>query len=479
MAWKAKPQKDSFSSFFLGGRRIGQSLTFHTNWGLGFSFSNGFWFNVFLGYTSSLFVVYSGLLWSLSIIGVGLLLPFIRKATKNGDTIHGYIGSKFGLASQYVACIATAIGYIFNFGFEIYFSSEIFMNSIGLPELTLFLSIGLAIFSGLYCMIGGYAANTKTDKPQNYIGIVCAIILFVLLFYSTYYPQDGSEPLQSSAYFFSLPPLPVLIGLSTFLILFNSIDMANWQMIAANGDLSDEMTPGLKKAFYKSACLQYLMPSMIGCITGVFLSKVSGIQDNLLITEAINIAISQLPLYISYFISGLILFGLLSTTLSSGDTYLLALMHTLFIDLFKRKEYVSISKNHDDNMEEAYIKRLKPWMIFFALFSVMSFHFLYKNSPPGFIFQFQFIMYGTALALIPPIFYSFHKMRRNEKISSWMNGWTLLSIMGGVLASIIPYFYVLLHSNKDFSSYAPIFTLSISTAIFSTGLFSKYLLSKK
>ena len=160
-----------------------------------------------------------------------MILPYIRKATINGETIHGFLGKNYGLKVQFLACIATAIGYIFNYGFEIYFSTEIFMNTLGLPELTIFLAIGLAVFSSLYCMIGGFYANARTDLYQNTAGIIAVILLFGFLLYKVIYPGDSGLEYDKSLFFFEVPPVGMLLGLSAFLILFNSIDMANWQMI--------------------------------------------------------------------------------------------------------------------------------------------------------------------------------------------------------------------------------------------------------
>ena len=191
--------------------------------------------------------------------------------------------------------MATTLGYFVNGGFEIFWASLLFAQSLGRPELKLPVAVTLAVVVGAYCRIGGYRSNATVDRPHNILGVAS---LATLVWFVTYSLRiDGA--FQHASMFFTAgaalyviisalmwygvvrPPAKVLDSLSllyalsacgtvlylisqsaqspelqmlvahapipwflivstvTFQVFFNVVDMQNWQQIAANADLND------------------------------------------------------------------------------------------------------------------------------------------------------------------------------------------------------------------------------------------------
>lgn len=219
-------ESTSLSSFFAGGERLGSTGTQHTNWGLSFALANGVWFYILLAYQFGWKVGFLHIIWAISTLLVAYFFPHIQAATQ-GRTIHGYLSLKFGRRTQLVAAVVTLIGYFLNSGFELFWSGKIFAASMGYSDLDLPIALIMAVACGAYCMIGGYAANSRTDRPQNYLGATGLVILCSAAILAV---RSGT-----ATQLFETTPLPteLLIGFAVFLLLFNLVDMANWEIVGA------------------------------------------------------------------------------------------------------------------------------------------------------------------------------------------------------------------------------------------------------
>lgn len=451
-------------SFYLGGRRIGPNLTKHTNWGVGFSFSNGTWFCLFLAYHYGLTVFLIQLVWSASIAALALSVPAILRATAQGQTVHGAIGDYFGANARRIASLATAIGYFLNCGFEVYFSSEVFALTLGQQVLAPVIALALAIVAGAYCMIGGYEANAQTDQKQNVIGMIACIVLVAMFVVQSLTSPSAAG--SKSAFVCEAPPWDFTLGLVVFLALFNFFDMANWQMIAANVELSPETQKELRGAFVKSGLYQMVFPTTVGAVVGLLLRRYS-LKDGELFPYAFATAVDGLPASVVGVVLGVLFLGMLSLTLSSADSYLLAAAHTIDCDLARTQEYdrasAATTAEERDAIERPLIAQSKRLLIPLSIAMVGSFAVLYRFLPQA-VFQLQFIMYGSALALAPSLIY---RLRRPS--GSGLAGWSVASIAMGIIAGVASYLFVLLPNGRDLSSLAPVFSLGLASLVFGVG----------
>lgn len=476
IAWRSKSNQWTLSSFFLGGKKIGVRPTKHTNWGIGFAFANGIWFCATLAYKFGWTVLVIQLIWSCSIAALGFFLRPYLTASRD-ETIHGYLGVVYGSGARIIACLATTIGYVMTCGFEVYYSSEILSRSIGQLELAVPFSIVLAILFGSYCMIGGYEANVRTDRPQNILGALTMSVLVLVLF-ACLWPKIGSAPDQrtwATLFRATIPPWDMLLGLGVFLSVFNLVDMANWQSISANSELPDSQKKVIPWAYYKSAAYQMVFPSLAGGLVGCGLRVFDGLQDGDLFPTVFGSLLPGLePLTRGVFL-GAILLGCISLTLSSADSFLMAAANTLSWDLFKHHEYREIALTTTVNRAESekeYVLSVRRWLIPLAIAMVLIFWRVYIFVPDK-VFQLQFIMYGSALSLAPGLFYALRNgLSQNVPFHS-VHWWVVASIACGVMAGLAPLALLIaripVFGQEDWTSLSPVLTLSLSYAVFLIG----------
>lgn len=165
MKWQARKriQQDTFGTFFLAGGRVGQELTAHNTWGLGFAFANAVWYFAFLGYYYGIWAFLLQLPWVLAVACLSRLLRRYLKASHEG-TVHGFISAHFGVRAGVTAAVATLTGYALNVGFEMFYASHLLSRAFGLEYVELIIALLITVFAAAYCMAGGYYASVVTDK---------------------------------------------------------------------------------------------------------------------------------------------------------------------------------------------------------------------------------------------------------------------------------------------------------------------------
>eukprot|EP01012_Entosiphon_sulcatum_P024636 TRINITY_DN29825_c0_g1_i1.p1 TRINITY_DN29825_c0_g1~~TRINITY_DN29825_c0_g1_i1.p1 ORF type:complete len:449 (-),score=3.52 TRINITY_DN29825_c0_g1_i1:15-1268(-) len=412
-------------------------------------------------------------------------------------------------------------------------SSLMFSIWLGSDKLVYPMLIATSIVFGTYCSIGGYMANCRTDKIQSIMGMIAICLLCVLLSYKLestegliasvimsvmcaifsfsenyskvhvlkkynlqeianivsvvalvvtciflfYTSKNNVTGISHPVKLFSskMPPISLIMGLTTFMLFFNSVDMANWQSISANSNVDKSEHKDIKLAFLRSAIYMLWFPAFCGTLLGCLSHAFPSLTDVNLFPAAIS---NSLPSSVGPIISGLvfgfIFFGLFSTSLSSADSYLMAAANTLSWDLFKYKEYKKIQGTNDmaikAELEKKFTDDIRTKLIFLALFMTCSFAALYLLAGSS-LFSFQFIMYGSALSLFPSVMYGLYLQNKNNKPDKIKLGkWSAFSILGGVLLGIIPYLVVNTVKNIDISTYSPLLSLLGSSLIFFIGI---------
>ncbi len=470
---------DSFNTFFLGGARIGERLTTNDNWGLCFAFANAIWYYSYLGYYFGLYVFLIQLSWSIGVVFIAWQLQRYLAGSKDG-TVHGFISHTYGVRASLLAAIATLIGYTLNIGFEIFYSAHLLVTSLGGIKYELLLAISIAIFVGGYCIIGGYLSNVVSDPLQNKLALFSQIaIIGLLIFYFPTIIQKSSISAMLTVSKTIDAPTSFIIGVITFSFFFNLVDMANWQSMAANKDVPREDLKKVKVGFIVSAARQMIAPAALGTLFGAALRVVSsGVPDDGYFAVLFKpLSSSMSP--VTGILLGIIILGFFAATITSAGSYLIAAMQTLAVDVFKRKEAVQL-KNSGINPEQlqeaeqlvlAWVKRM---MIPVVLAMTLVFAFLYyglsRVNMQGLAFQFQFVMYGAAVSLVPSVIYGlFHKAPvANRSAGFW-------SILIGLIFVIIPFIMAEVFRNiklplnlgsDDIVNLTPLFGLIASTGTF-------------
>lgn len=528
IAWVGREQSWTFSRFFLGGRNIGPTLTEHSNWGLTFAWSNGLWFFAALAYQFGPRVILLQIPWCLSVALVAALLVPIMRSVGVG-TIHGFLGARYGNAARVVACAATSIGYIFNCGFEMYWSARIFALSLGYERLVIPAAVAFASVCGAYCMIGGFLANCETDRQQTVMGMIsltvlcvlagasiggtavqiatyglaaiCAAYVLMAIFLHRMHSRSGERLLTIVAvlsvpllglYVMSVqgvenhtvtatphlfnsttPPTPLIIGIVLFQLFFNPVDMANWQTVAANGDAPPATYPLIKWSLVRSASYMMWFPAIAGILVGCLARVHPNLGDNGIFPAVFGMVLPHSSELLRGVVFGLIFLGLISTSLSSSDTYIMAAAHTLSWDLILNRWFKEISATKDPErrrrLEADYVERVRRSVVPLSIGMMVVFAACYSLWPAS-VFAFQFIMYGSALSLFAPVVYGLWSDRRNVTPPRIIQRVTPWAIACGILAGLAPYIVVYLASKQDISGFSPLLSLAVSSLIFGSAI---------
>lgn len=482
IASRKQSQSWRLKTFFLGGANVGPDLTEQNTLGITFAWSGGIWFFVTLSYHFGPWVLFLQLPWCLSIFWLAYLLRRILPAARN-HTIHGYLGDVYGRPTQFAGAIATSLGYFLNTGFELFWAGLMFATAVGRPELTVPVAFLLSVIGGLYCSIGGYIANAATDRPQNLLGVVALGVLAVLvpfavdaglvvrvcaalfavgsLLYVTISLRTAtgkvSDRTQSrlalvfgvAALIFaailtltrdasgviaeprnSLPPLSLLVGIISFQLFFNIVDMANWQQIAANGEAPASTFPHISWSLARASLYLLWFPALGGVILGTALRYVgAGIDDSAAFTHIFANTLPESSWIVRGLVFGVLFLGLLGSSLSTADSMAMSATQTLAYDIFLTARVRNALATGDELDEREIVRKARGLLILVSIGMVLVFWLMYL-AYGGDVFNFQTMMYSWALTLFPSILVALYRADVARRC-----GWRALwSISAGVLA---------------------------------------------
>ncbi|MGZ8286720.1 MAG: hypothetical protein ACXW27_13025 [Allosphingosinicella sp.] len=448
--WDRGISTDTYGSFFLGGERVGSEKTGNNNWGLCFAFANAIWYFAFLGYTYGPWAFLLQIPWTLSVFFIAALA---RKyiAASHAGTVHGFIQSNYGSRASIVAAVATLTGYTLNCGFEIFYSAHLFAVAFNVTQIELVIAVGIAVFVGAYCTAGGYMASVRTDGYQNWLGVGGLLVLISALSIP-YYNHSQSISVFSESTEYSTVPWHFIVGISVFAFFFNLVDMANWQSLAANRKLNAESVREVQRGLRVSAMIQMFAPAFLGTLLGVMLKGLqSGLKDESYFRYAFGAAFPDMGV-VSGLLFGIVILGFIAVTISSADSYIVASLQTLVADVFKRKEVDEFfdeqtSVERRTEIERGLIAGAKRVVIPLSIIMTLAFAILYYTLTAfrlqGVAFQFQFVMYGAAVTLVPAVMSRLLQIkpeseRPNRQIGAHSRV-AMASIGWGLCAVILPF----------------------------------------
>ncbi|MBI5383561.1 MAG: hypothetical protein HZA90_02620 [Verrucomicrobia bacterium] len=526
---KAKERQPlRLKTFFLGGATIGPEMTENNTVGLTFAWAGGTWFFVTVAYHNGPWVVLLQIPWVFSLVMLALLFRRILPATKD-RTIHGFIRERYGVPSQKVAASATTLGYLINAGFEMFWASLMFAQCLGRPDLIPVVGILLAVIAGLYCSIGGYTANVRTDKIQNILGVlgltvlaaamlstastvpvlggaigvfcagslgyillsmflnkvpalkqnqtrisvafavVACVISVILIWFGA---KHENEPVVTK-FLSSTPMSPFLLfGLLSFQVVFNMVDMANWQSIAANGDVSTIDYREIKWSIVRGSLWLFWFPALGGSLIGCALRGVGGpLEDNTIFNDAFALVLPGGGELLRGLLLGVMFLGFISTSLSTVDNYVLAAAQTIWYDIVRSRQHGEILKAGDGGwQEERFVKNARRLLLPVSLAMVLLFWYLY-HTYKGDVLNFQAVMYAWALVLFPPVIFALFLPKEKTEYRGWA---VFFGMSVAVATVIVMFFYASRLPETDwrknwFPNLMPLFAVGISLLFFGVG----------
>ena len=465
----------TFSGFFLGGRNIGAPLTREVFWGTSFSLANGIFYFAILGYYNSLAVIWLQIPWMAAIWYLAWKLPVLMEITGR-HTIHGFLGSIFGDRARWIASVVTIFAFAGALAFELNVSAEIASSTLGSSGLLIVLTLVAAITAASYTDTAGFVGGAKTDRLQNWFGLLAVVILLYSVTKLDVVGVQGfennlsKESIFKSLFDFGSLNLIAVLGILCFASTFNIVDMSNWQAIAANSDADHKSIKRLQWAMRRSTILILFFPALAGAFLG-YIFQSATINGNEISEDQILPLIIQSVANTEVGVVGLgfVLAGLLGTALSTVDSYLLSTSQTITWDLKKKLEKVqTMPEEERSGFEKKAVRIARSEIYLIALISVGVFMFLRSKLGDETVFVLQFVIFGLVVALAPATFLAISAKEKAIQLSATQKLFGQLSIAFGFLAGLCVAL-VVIFGNSEFNAYAwaPIVTALTSLLLIS------------
>ena len=285
------------------------------------------------------------LFWTVLTTSLGLFVVrlFARRiwrrmeAYDHRPTLHEFLGTEYNSeALSYVSAGCTSMGFLAAFAVELTVGSRFFGWLVpGVP--TWIVVVVLSVVSFVYTAVGGFRAVIITDRIQmvSIWLLLLAMPVFYALFamghgglaenWSKIPPEVWSFSPRAGLWSFLLGI--VIINVPTFLS-----DMSIWQRIA--GAQKDQTVIGGLWASVIGSAATWAAFVVLACLAFIVVPKPD--ERGLLVGVLDAIGRS------GGFVSGLILFcivlGLYGAMLSTASTQLIAVSHSLYEDLFSRRQ---------------------------------------------------------------------------------------------------------------------------------------------
>ncbi|WP_416898695.1 MAG: hypothetical protein ACMVY4_02900 [Minwuia sp.] len=494
VGWKARSFSWTYVGYFEAGGRLSSDTTENAFWGTSFSFANGIAYFAVLGYYFGLSVVWFQIPWVLSILLLASYLPKLARAAK-GRTLHGYLGFVFGKNVRILTSMVSILGMILIFGYEISISLQIIVSAIGQQDVWWPLVVLSALLVAVYCDIGGLAAAAKTDRIQNRLAsLALLLILFGMLILSNSHLEAGGrgdvlwafpnfDEWTSSLLSVGDLPTPLIIGVVTFALLFNLVDMSNWQVISGNSALNSEELKSAQWGMRRAAMWVLILPGFIGASIGFIWSGVPVEDPNIIIGQAISEIFQHVGAVAGIFL-GLIIGGLICAMLSTADSALTAVGYTLALDVIDvpNSRPKDESAQQKEDRERSVLSSIRRCQYAFAIFGVAIYviAILYLPNTVQTLFVFQFVIAAIALAMAPPLIWAIltgkglseddntpESINRLKEVAFW-------AVLGGVFAGLLLFIYQIT-SGPDVEVYGwtPVVSVATSGVILGVGLLKK------
>jgi len=459
--------------FFQAGRNIGFPLFTHTTWGTSFAFGNSIFYATWLGYTMGLSALWPQALWAIGMICYALLLPRLIIFTQD-FTLHGFLGSTFGPACRVTASLVSVFGFLVCLGFEISFAARYFAQITNLQHLEWIVVIIFAVFIATFCSIGGFKANTLTDRISNYLALGTMFVL-PLLIIARHSDKLGvgfsGAAIWKSMTDFSSVSWIYLIGLGCF-SLFNIVDMSNWQNVSANSLTANNREQGkkMRKAMVKASGLFLIAPVFTGTLIGYMLRILNlGTSDQSAFMSKMTLNLLPSDSLISLCLLAPITFSFMAASLSGTDTWLLASTQTLSWDLFDFKHFKERKfrvQNFEKGLHESITGRARVILLLLGVGGASFVYFISKIWND--VFSLQFVIFGGGLAMLPPLLYGV--LVNPQEKSKILSTFSLLAIAVGYSTVIALFVYSLVMKNPALVEPIPIIALGVSSLFFISGL---------
>ena len=335
-------------------------------------------------------------------------------------SLHEFLGTEYSSAmARTVTAVCTSVGFILAFAVELSVGSRFLTFFI--PQLSPeWLAFGMAGLVVGYTALGGFRAVVLADRLQM------IAIWLMLLIMALFYAQTGVSEQWTYAQFSSLGDMSWRPGLLSFLIGVLVInvpsfvaDMGVWQRITATNDQTVVLSGLVSSAAL--TFVSWIVLIILACFAPLVVSKGAEINLAQVLHELSYIgSLGQLGAFFC-------LVGFLGAALSTASTQLVAVVHSIQLDIIPaRSRLVTVKFARISTLVVAMIALLTVELFILGGFSIS---------------ELVFAIYGSQLSLTPPVILALTKPRdylslcssavTAAAITGFACGW-LMAIVGRV-----------------------------------------------
>lgn len=389
-------QAPSLLSFLLGGRQLGKmsivNLLLSSSFGL-----NAIFYAAWLGYSIGLWGVVIQAAWAVSFL---LLIPYSKKLDTS-NSLHDFLGHRFGSLTRKVAALCSLIGMMYLMGWEVgigeasfqtFFASSNDITSAEALSYGNWFTLAVVVGTLLYTALGGLQGNAAVDKLLNFLKVTILVVVTILLFGSF---QETPDRSFAQAMFPSWGTMVENLGVWGLVtnVIFNLswqfVDNSTWQSLIAGSNTEEKAT---KWNLRMSAFAVFLTVGLFGTLLGVALANTEGVTpDNLL-----ALAVQSSP-WTGALLTFAMFIVIVACMMSLLDGLLLASALTIVVDLMRKREGADDASDKRSALLTARIA-----LVVVAALSIWGIRYILGLSGAS-LFDFVYIVIITQLALFGPV----------------------------------------------------------------------------
>jgi Na+/proline symporter len=472
-----KRRSSRVDDFFQAGRNIGIPLFTQTTWGSSFAFGNSIFYAVWLGYSMGLTALWLQAIWALGMAAYALMLPRLVPLTET-YTLHGFLGSHYGTVCRILASVISSIGLIVLLGFELSFAAQYFSQVTATQHREWLIVLVVAVFFASFCSIGGFQANSRTDRISNYLAVGALIILLFVVaaqhwdaLHGAFTPSAIARSATASTGWSNL----AILGIA-FFALFNFVDMTNWQTVSANSLTSGDASASaaqqrqMRNAMLRAAGLFLVAPVFTGTLLGYMLRVLSiGTEDQSLFMSHLVLGLVGGKTAVAAITLALVTFIFVASSLSGVDSWMLATAQTISWDLL---DY-SVFREHDFDvrkfepaLHERITRRARAVLLMVGVLGAGGVYYVSKYVWKD-IFSLQFVIFGGGLAMLPSLLFAIYAPSRRSAV---LTVGATLSIALGYGSAIVLFVLSVIRQAPRFVEPLPVVALSVAAVTFAVTL---------
>lgn len=377
-------------------------------------------------------------------------------------TLHEFLGGQFGSKTiSQVGAICTSLGFLGAFATELTVGSVFFSSLIPeIPAWTIVIVLSTVAF--IYTAFGGFRAVIVTDRVQMLS--IWLLLVSLPLFYVYYILTHGGwtinyNNIPDNIMSFSVADKPGLIafllGITAMNVPSFISDMSVWQRIAGAQD-SKTVTRGLFRGVF-SASITWAALVMLACFVFMIVKPVEGVNPLISLVQVIGNVGGGFGIVIMF----VTVLGLYGAMLSTASTQLIAVSHTLYIDVFSR--FVKPGPHGEiESRTELNISR-----IILVVAAIVSTILVQLLSMAGFsIDELVFAIYGAQLGLCPLVILAL--LMDKKKLKS-LSIWAVVAVSAGFVVGWGLAIYGNATSRGNLIFLSPVCSLAISSLILFIG----------